>query len=401
MNLLSFNLKEELNCILSNDFNKKSKITVSQLSDAVFSVSKNLKGNLSIVLEKNNFKKYKSVIEKSLSSYKDDKNYFIVEDTESNFNLNFKNSVVLVIGGENLIIKSVNLANKYKIDCYAFLTESNVDYLFCDIAKTYNLGLPFFVDMKNLKKIFIDLDILVGQNDDLFSISYIKSISNILTLIDYKIRILLSNKESDKKNYNLVKEIINKALTFTKYSSKKEVLIYCDLLNAIIKANSDILLDSGVELFKDALKIFCPDIKEGERYFISYIKLGNLYHFYFNNDFSSYLLSCDYNKDVEELSKNTKISPNYFKNKLKVPSIKRQKLIKELKIKISKAFLSETATAIKIQNLVRKTYFAISNKNKEYILKKEQVKKALKFCTYFSDKVSLLTLIRDEGILNL
>ena len=143
------------------------------------------------------------------------------------------------------------------------------------------------------------------------------------------------------------------------------------------------------------------DLKEGERYLISFLKLGSLYHFYFNNDFSSYLLSCNYNKDIEELSKNTKISSNYFIKNLKIPTLKRHKLIKELKNKVSKAFLNETSAILKIQELVRKTYFAISSKNKNYLAKKEQVKKALKFSTYFSDKITLLTIIRDEGLLNL
>ncbi len=405
MGELSFNLKEEVNELLFKNFNTQTKIAVSPLSDAVFSVSKNLLGKITIILERKTYEKLKKIIDKSLVSYKGEKDYLIVEESEENLitktNISLKDSTLLVVGGEKLIVKSVNLAKKIKADIYSFLIEPNVEYIFCKRAKAFNLGLPYFIDLELIKNIYIDLDLMSTTEDYTFSVCYIKAVSQVISLIDYKIKCLTTNKEYDFENYSLLKTAINKALTFSKYTNKREVLIYSNILIALIKANSELLIDSAVELFQSTLKTFCVDLKEGERYLISFLKLGSLYHFYFNNDFSSYLLSCNYNKDIEELSKNTKISSNYFIKNLKIPTLKRHKLIQELKNKVSKAFLNETSAILKIQELVRKTYFAISSKNKNYLVKKEQVKKALKFSTYFSDKITLLTIIRDEGLLNL
>ena len=81
------------------------------------------------------------------------------------------------------------------------------------------------------------------------------------------------------------------------------------------------------------------------------------------------------------------------------PSPKRIEIINKILIKTRDGFLKEIESVLFVMKAIEKVYNSFSENNKEDKLPFNAKKEALKTATYLSDKITLLSHMRDMGVL--
>ena len=122
--------------------------------------------------------------------------------------------------------------------------------------------MPVKVDVKPLKTLLIDVDVIKKASNESFQESFINVISKLISLIDYKFRSLITGEKFDYKSYQNVKNAISLVAGINTYKNYKEVLIYSQLVLATERVNGKVLEDGAVEIYKDALNIFSSTVNK-------------------------------------------------------------------------------------------------------------------------------------------
>ncbi len=404
-----FETNKKFQNLRSNEFFlNNTEICVGNVYDAVYSIA--LKYNKSqkaqILCREKDFSLIGSNIFKALKDVGVNYSVLLIEDVDYNNvkksnSFNFNEDYVIAVGCEQLISLALYYAGKRKVDCHAVLTEPSCEYVFTKSVKIEAGAIPLKVETTPFKSVTYDVNVIKKASNSCFAAAYILVISKLLALIDYKMYLLLNGKSLDKENYNLAKEAISLVANISTYKNPKEVLIYAEAVIALIRAKSEVLNDFSLELFADTLCTTTLPYSVGERTLTAFLKLSPLYHMFFSNDFSDIISMPNYVKDCYELESITgKFSGIFLKN-VKIPSNRRLKLTSAIINKTKDGFKKETSSVLSILNTVKRIYYILSKEEKEFELPPySEIKKALKLCTYLSDKESVLKVFRDMGVLN-
>lgn len=401
-----FNFNIEMQkCLSENMWDTCPEFSTANLYDAVYSIALKMASKpVDLVSLESDYLKYGSTISKALKDADVKVNTLLIEDADfyhmhTKGFFSFSGGQVIVLGSSHLLSLTLYYASRQNVSCHAILTEPNFEMLLSSKIKIVLNGVPVYVDVNPFKTIICDLEILTKASKESVAESYIRTVSKLLTLIDYKLRVFTDGLKFNKVVYDSVKKAIALALNVNSYENYKEVLIYAQLVMAKAYANSEVLTDGGVELFCDTLGVFAPDFSYRDRLMMAFNKLVKVYHMFFNNDFSNLLSVPNYNADIFILEKTTGKSGGYFRKNLKIPSERRRTLINALIYKTREGFLKETSAMLSVLSPIVKIYEGLNKQNKEKpIINYDMVKNSLTLCSYFSNKTSILTLCRDMGL---
>ncbi len=401
-----FNFNIEMQkCLSENMWDTCPEFSTANLYDAVYSIALKMASKpVDLVSLESDYLKYGSTISKALKDADVKVNTLLIEDADfyhmhTKGFFSFSGGQVIVLGSSHLLSLTLYYASRQNVSCHAILTEPNFEMLLSSKIKIVLNGVPVYVDVNPFKTIICDLEVLTKASKESVAESYIRTVSKLLTLTDYKLRVFTDGLKFNKVVYDSVKKAIALALNVNSYENYKEVLIYAQLVMAKAYANSEVLTDGGVELFCDTLGVFAPDFSYRDRLMMAFNKLVKVYHMFFNNDFSNLLSVPNYNADIFILEKTTGKSGGYFRKNLKIPSERRRTLINALIYKTREGFLKETSAMLSVLSPIVKIYEGLNKQNKEKpIINYDMVKNSLTLCSYFSNKTSILTLCRDMGI---
>ncbi len=395
---------------LSTDafFSQDTEICVGNVYDAVYSIALKYGGKkkAQVVCREKDFSLVGSSIFKALKDVGSNYAVLLVEDVDfdnvkKNNSFHFSQDYVIAVGGEDLLSLARYYADKRKVDCHAVITEPAVEFAFTNSVKIPTGGIPLKVEVAPFKSVTYDVSVIKKAPNSSFATAYILVISKLIALIDYKMYLLLSAKPLDSENYKLAKETISLIANISKYKNPKDALIYAETVISLIRAKSSVLDDFSLELFADALCTTSLPYSKGDRVLISFLKLTPLYHMFFSNDFTDVLSMPNYVKDCYELESVTGKYAGIFLNNVKIPSQATLKTMGAIVNKTKDGFKKETSSVLSIIDTVKKIYYILYKEDKkiEYPPYSE-LKRALKLCSYLSDKESVLKVIRDFGVLN-
>ena len=394
------------NCFFLNNGESLPEFTTDSLYNAVYSIA--LKSNdkkIDFVCLESDFLKFGAIVNNAFRDAKTKVNTLLIEDSEFHgVNLKhfftFSSKEVIVMGSSSLLSMASYYASMQKKPCHAVLTEPNFENVLSNKMPILLNGTPLTVDVTPFKTVICDMEVINKASRESLAESYICTVSKLITLIDYKLRVYTDGVTFDKDNYNEIKNAIQKVILINTYKNPKEVLTYAQAVIAKINATTDILKEGAVDLFSDTLGIFAPDLSYGDRLITAFSKLVKIYHMFWNNDFSNLISVPDYNADIFLLEKSTGKAGSYFRENLKIPSEKRRNLINALIYKTKDAFIKETSSLLSVLFSVEKIYLGLKNSTKENpTVKYDIIKNSLTLCPYFSSKTSTLTLCRDMGVL--
>lgn len=325
----------------------------------------------------------------------------ILSDGETNGDMselmNFAGGYVIVLSGGDVFSLSLFYADKYGADCHAVVSVPAQSGLFTGKISVYRGNVPKKYSVKPPRTAIVDLSLSSKRNPSDYSEAYISSVSLLLSLIDYKMRILVSGEKFDGKVYEDLKRAALYGINFRGYENYKDVLMFSSLLTEAVKSASDSVTDCAAELFSDVLVPLCPDLNNGERKLTAFKKLSAAYHFFFSNDFSDFTAVADYNSDLFALKKIT--GRNFIEN-VCVISPRRRYLISEVLERTKKGLKSETAAILlNLEKIIAAYLFLDKKGGKTESADYFGVKTAMKLSPYLTDKTTVLSVMRDFGLL--
>ena len=167
------------------------------------------------------------------------------------------------------------------------------------------------------------------------------------------------------------------------------MLAYASLLNAEVLYSSNVLLDGGQSHVAHAIELQLPAEDKGNVAYVAFDRVVKLYHAFFTNDIS--LISKISGKDV-----------SYFYDKLKIPSAKRKDMLSKLILLTRNGFLKETTVALTSLADIKSNYCKFKKQKQNVInFKYAHLKNGVELASYLSSETTVLTLLRDFGVLNL
>lgn len=398
------NLNEEINVINS---------VVPFMSNAVVGdVTANLTvlsqafsgGKIEIVMAEKDFYLIGAKVVEAFKNCKAETKLLLIEDKDFNYtevrsSFNSNVGAVIAVGDKNLLSAVRYYSSIHSVPCFAVVTTPFFEKVFAKnvYLKTENVSVK--MPAEHYKKVYIDPEIISKAQKEYFAKSYVSVISKLTSLIDYKLNCFLSGESVDNKLFALLKRAVNIVASLLEYQNYKHALIVAELYVATVNAYSDFLSGTGVEVLKEALSIFAPNLKGAEKSVIAFEKTAKIYHMFFTNDFSDLLSSPDYLSDLELLVESTKRDRAVFSKNLKIPGEKRRRLINLLLEKTRDDFKRETSLIMSILPAVKSVYQAILQTKEKPIISYKQIKNAVTVAPYLTDKTSALTLCRDMGVL--
>ncbi len=393
------NIIELFNC------NLDKKVWVSNVEDTLFSVAQEYAGKkFNLVFTESDYLKFGKIITSAFKRACVEFSTMLIEGdfdhamTKSFFN--FSGDIVVVIGNYDLISIASHYASMKKLDTYVVLTEPNFDCVLLNEAKIYANGLSVSVNIRPIKGLIIDKDIILKASSRAYEESFIGVMSKLLTLVDYKFRVLIMGEAFNVKSYQAIKNAISLVAGVNAYENRKEVLIYAEAVLALERTRSEVLSGGAVDFYQEALGMFSSSTSKGDRILTSLRVIVELYEMLFSNNLGDVLTVCDYNQDVEFLVKTTGKSQSYFRKNLSIPTPRRVNIINKIILKTSGSFKKEIESILFVLSAIEKVYKSFSKTNGEvekipYRAKHE----ALLVSTYLSNKLTILTHMRDMGVL--
>ena len=118
---------------------------------------------------------------------------------------NFNGDIVIVVGNMDLISITSHYASIQNKEVYAVLTEPCSEYLLLNKARIPANGIYATVDVTPIKCLIYDIGILSKASNEAYQESFINVISKLVTLIDYKFRVLITGREFNEKSYQRIK----------------------------------------------------------------------------------------------------------------------------------------------------------------------------------------------------
>ncbi len=305
--------------------------------------------------------------------------------------------VVIAVGDDKLLSSVRCDLSKTFVPCYALPTTPYLERLLSHEVDIEMEGITKESPIKSFEKVFVDEQVILNAEDDSFAESYISVMSKLTALIDYKINCFLLGDKIDGEVFNLTKRAINLLAGISGYQNYKSVILGGQLILMAVSESSP-FKGCGVDVISSALKLFSNGISSSQTILTAFEKTAKIYHMYFSNDFSTLLSVPDYQNDLDALEEATGIKRDFFHKNLRIPSEKRRNLINLLVLKIREDFKKETTLILSVLPSVIKIYKQIGDK-KQGKLSYKQIKNAVTLGSYLTEKTSVLTLCRDEGIL--
>ncbi len=402
----TFDITSQLKGLFGDNSESDFKIRVSNISDTLFSIAKENAGKkFDLVFNESDYLKFGKIVTSALKRACAEFSTLLIEEKSFDHSKNksffqFSGEIVIVVGSYDLISITSYYASLKNKETYVVLTEPSAEYLLIDKARIPANGLHVLVDSVKPKAIIIDLDILNKAPIKCFQESFINVMSKLLTLIDYKFRVLITGEQFDLLSYQNIKNAISLVASINTYENRKDVLIYAELVLAVERKRASALLDGAVELYQEALGLFSSSIYKGDRLLTSMRIIGELYEMLFTNDLGNLLSVADYNQDIEFLEKTTGKSGNYFRKNLNVPSPKRIEIINKIIRKTRSGFAKEVESVLYVLSAIEKVYNSFCKKDEtQEKLPFNTKREALLVATYLSDKVTILSHMRDMGVL--
>ena len=406
MDKKTFDFNSEIKKLFSDNKKLDVQVRVAGVADTLFCVAhENAGKKFDIVFTESDYLKFSKVITGALKRACAEYSLLLIEDKDFDHAKNksffkFSGDIVIVVGGKDLISITSHYASIQNREIHAVLTEPCAEYLLLNKARIPVNGIYAIVDIKPIKSLIYDIDILNKASNLSYQESFINVMSKLVTLIDYKFRVLITGKDFNKESYQRIKNVISLVAGMNAYANRKEILIYAEAVMAIERVVSDVIEDGIVELYADSLGLFSSASKKGDRLLTAMRSILELYEMLFVNDLSGVLTIPNYNADIEFLEKTTGTSGSYFRKNLSIPTPKRVDLLNKILIKTKDGFLREIESVLFVMKAIEKVYNSFSDKTSaENKLPLSAKREALKTATYLSDKMTLLTHMRDMGVL--
>ena len=388
-------------------FGQGIEICASSAYDAVYSIAIKYakKKQVHLVCREKDFQTACVPVTKALRDAKMEFSTLLVEDSDFDIEkakstFNFSSGVVLAVGDESVLSLALFYASKYSVDCHALLTEPHFENAFSKQVKIPSKNIPLTVKVKPFKTVIYDFDIIKKASNNAFATAYASVISNLLAMVDYKMRIMLIGGEGDELSFNTLKKIVYMVANLASYKNAKDVLIYAEAVASLVRAKNEDFTSFAVELFADTLNLSSAPLSKGDKIMSAFLKLAPLYKMFFSNDFSSLLSMPNYLGDAYELEKlSGQFAGNFTKN-VKVPSKKRLELMLEMLAKTAPAFNAEVSQILKIATSAKLVYQNLTENKAFTFPPYSDLKQALKLSTYLTNKPSVLSVFRDLGVIN-
>ena len=406
MNKKTFEFKSEISKLFNLDKEFDVQVRVAGVADTLFCVANENAGKkFDVVFFESDYLKYsKGVIgalKRACAEYSllliENKNFDHVKNKSF---FNFSGEIVIVVGSEDLISITSHYASIQNKETYAVLTEPSAEYLLLNKARIPANGIYANVEIKPIKCLIYDIELLSKASNISYQESFINVISKLVTLIDYKFRVLITGKEFNKESYLRIKNAISLVAGINAYENRKEILIYAEAVMAVERKTSGVIDDGAVESYADALGLFSSSSRKSDRVFTAMRAIIELYEMLFVNDLSGLLSVPDYNGDVAFLEKTTGKTGSYFRKNLNIPFPRRLDIINKILLKTKDGFLKEIESVLFVMKAIEKVYNSfnevIDNENKLPFSAKRE---ALKTATYLTNNITLLSHMRDMGIL--
>ncbi len=405
MNKKTFDFSSEiLKLFENNKFDVDVRVT--DATDTLFCVAtENAGKKFDVVFTESDYLKFSKTIIGALKRACAEFSIFLIEN--NNFDhvknksfFNFNGDMVIVVGNMDLISITSHYASIEKKETYAVLTEPCAEYLLLNKARIPANGIYASVDITPIKSLIYDIDVLSKASNEAYQESFINVISKLVTLIDYKFRVLITGKEFNEKSYQKIKNAISLVAGINAYENRKEVLIYAEAVLATERKLSEVIDDGAVEMYSDALGLFSSKAPKRERLLTAMRSILELYEMLFVSNLSGLLSVPDYNSDISFLEKSTGKSGSYFRKNLLIPSPRRLDIINRILNKTKDGFLKEIESLLFVMKAIEKVYNSFGWKtDEENKLPLSAKREGLKASTYLSNKITLLTHMRDMGVL--
>ncbi len=388
---------------IANELNVN--VWVSNTEDTLFSVAQENAGKkFNLVFTESDYLRLGKLATNAFKRACVDFSTLLIED--SNFDhvknksfFNFSGDAVVVVGNVDLISITAHYATMANKPVYVVLTEPNAEYLFINKARIRAHGMTVTVDVNPLKAIILDVDVLLKASDKAYQESFIGVMSKLVTLIDYKFRVLIMGEDFDVQSYQAIKNAISLVAGVNAYENKQEVLIYAEAVLALERKKSSVLDGGAVEMYEEALGMFSSSTAKGDRILTAMRVVLELYEMLFLNNLGDVLSACDYNADVAFLEKTTGKTGSYFRKNLSIPSPRRIDIINKIIKKTSPSFLKELNSVLFVMKSVEKVYDSFIKGEEKEGIPFSAKREAMTVATYLSNKLTILTHMRDMGVL--
>ncbi len=384
-NFISFNdFKEEMVKILSQKTAKK----------------------LDIIFYEKDYMIYAGDFIKILKNYNVEYTVLLVDDDKNLYNSNVINAInkpyVIVVGDCDLIKATNYICSQKNIDCYAFLTSPYFDELFLNKYNIIYNNKFKTLEVKTIDKLVIDKYLINKCNKKDVLTSYTYNLLNAITLIDYRLLVMLYNYKFNETEYNLLKQSFQMALNFSSYGNMSEVMCLCSVISNVLQLEGEILNNNVVKKAVDIILLNDTTNDLAYIYIKCLEKFIKLYHLFYTNDFEGVISVASIVSDIEKASILTGISEEKLYKNLKIPSKKRIDLIFALLNKVKDNFAKETTSLMAILPKIEEGFY----KNAQNVIKgkgidNDNLKNAITYSPYLISEYSTLTLMRDFGLLNL
>lgn len=401
----AFDFKKELETFLFNNSLSKTEFVVSDLISQIKKIIEtHAESKFNFICMDKDFPRFASIV----NIFKEKEIPFSAITVESAENTvsskkiyNYDGNVVIAVGDYQFLQISSYYASLKNVEFFGALTTPTVEYLFSDYIMFSDSCLKTPKLENYHQTVIIDYDLISKAPQATFGECYISTISKLLSLIEYKLSVLLSLKEYNQVAYKEIKRTIMLVAGATNYQEPKAVILYASIVCGVLTALTGICEDSSVELFANALSVYYKNISYGDRYAFSFFKLSEIFALFFSNDMRNFLTAPDYYKDIQRFENVPNLNSKILIQNLKMPTERRKFLISEILSKTSANFLNETSSVLCVIKTFEKNYkfFVKDYSNKKFI--GGGVTNALILAPYLSNNTNILTLMRDFGVINL
>lgn len=302
----------------------------------------------------------------------------------------YLNGDVIALGDKNFLLKTAKYAKENGKACFAVLTTPNFDGLFArerERAET------------SLKAIVIDSEILVKGCYNYYSSAYSYAAIKTLDLIDYKLAVILKEKQFDEFYFSKARFLSALLRNAFKFSNYHEVILYVALLLSVVSALSNVFTGGGGERLKKAFKAKYPDINEGDCAFYAFIVGANAYHLAFSNDLTVGVLSQNLNADIAAASKLFSEQESVYRKNLKTHSAASLAATLRAVNGVRGKLLPDSSEILTSIKDYVESYVTLSGRELNLSpFNYEDTKEAVVISTYLDKGVTALTVLRDAGV---
>ena len=382
-----------------------NELFIGSLDDFLTPLKNLTGGKVKVFMPEKDFKKVGAPLFDKIKSFKSDATLTIVSDSDLTYSaikqaIDNKTDISIAVGDKYLLSAVRYYSSLSKIPCVAIVTSPSFDKVFSDNVYLKRNGEVEICLAKKFEKVLVDESLILKSRSENFAEAYACSVKKLTSLIDYKMGCFLSGASVDEGVFSLVKKAVNVCLSAPSYENGKSAIIASQTLLSIVNEKTPAIINSGAETLVFALSKCAPESKDCKKEIISFEKVLKLYHAFFSNDFSSLLSTPEYFLDIEKLQKDFNISKEFLLGNLKIPSEKRRLLINLLIDKTRDDFLSETTAILKAFYKIKKYYSSLTGVMGDGNISYKQIKNAVTLSPYLTDKTSVLTLMRDLGVLS-